>query len=33
MLGLTDLEIKTLFDTFDRNRDGSVDYDEFIRVL
>lgn len=33
MLSLTDLDIKTLFDAFDRNRDGSVDYDEFIRVL
>jgi len=33
MLGLTDSDIKSLFDTFDRNRDGSVDYDEFIRTL
>ena len=33
MLGLTDSDIKALFDTFDRNRDGSIDYDEFIRIL
>ena len=33
MLGLTELDIKSLFDAFDRNRDGSVDYDEFVRVI
>jgi calcyphosin len=33
MLSLSELEIKALFDTFDRNRDGTVDYDEFIRTL
>lgn len=33
MLNLNESEIKSLFDAFDRNRDGSVDYDEFVRVL
>lgn len=33
MLGLSDSEILALFNLFDRNRDGSVDYDEFLRVL
>lgn len=33
MLGLTDSDIKALFDAFDRNRDGAIDYDEFIRML
>lgn len=33
MLGLSDSDIKALFDAFDRNRDGAVDYDEFVRVL
>jgi Ca2+-binding EF-hand superfamily protein len=33
MLSLTDNDIKALFDAFDRNRDGAIDYDEFIRVL
>ena len=33
MLSLNDSEIKSLFDSFDRNRDGTVDYDEFIRTL
>ena len=32
-LGLSDADIKTLFSVFDRNRDGSIDYDEFIRIL
>lgn len=32
-LNLTDAEILALFNLFDRNRDGTVDYDEFIRVL
>jgi Ca2+-binding EF-hand superfamily protein len=32
-LNLSDQDIKSLFDAFDRNRDGSVDYDEFVRVL
>ena len=33
MLGLNEGEILTLFNAFDRNRDGSVDYDEFVRVI
>jgi len=33
MLNLTDSEIMTLFNVFDRNRDGTIDYDEFVRVL
>lgn len=33
MLGLSDSEILALFNTFDRNRDGTIDYDEFVRVL
>jgi calcyphosin len=33
MLGLSDAEILTLFNVFDRNRDGTIDYDEFIRIL
>jgi hypothetical protein len=33
MLNLSDSDIKALFDAFDRNRDGAIDYDEFIRVL
>ena len=33
MLGFTDAEIKLLFDYFDIDRSGSVDYDEFIRAL
>lgn len=32
-LGLSDSEIITLFNAFDRNRDGSIVYDEFVRVL
>ena len=32
-LGFGAAEIDVLFAAFDRNRDGSVDYDEFIRVL
>lgn len=33
MLNLTDQEILSLFNLFDRNRDGSISYDEFVRVL
>lgn len=33
MLGFSDGEIKTLFSYFDVDRGGSVDYDEFIRIL
>ena len=33
MLGFSDSEIKTLFNYFDVDRGGSVDYDEFIRIL
>jgi Ca2+-binding EF-hand superfamily protein len=33
MLGLNEGDILTLFNAFDRNGDGAVDYDEFIRVL
>jgi len=33
MLGFNDAEIKTLYNYFDVDRSGSVDYDEFIRSL
>jgi calcyphosin len=33
MLSLSDADIKGLFAAFDRNGDGSIDYDEFIRTL
>lgn len=33
MLGFSDSDIKALFSAFDRNRDGTIDYDEFIRIL
>lgn len=33
MLGLSDPEILSIFNMFDRNRDGTIDYDEFVRVL
>jgi Ca2+-binding EF-hand superfamily protein len=33
MLNLTSDEIMTLFATFDRNHNGTVDYDEYIRTL
>lgn len=33
MLGFSDSEIKTLFNYFDVDRGGAVDYDEFIRAL
>ena len=33
MLNLTDKDIISLFNAFDRNRDGTIDYDEFVRVL
>ena len=33
MLNLTDQEILGLFNLFDRNRDGTIDYDEFVRIL
>ena len=33
MLNLNDTEILALFNAFDRNRDGSIDYDEFVRIL
>lgn len=33
MLGFSDPEIKTLYSYFDVDRSGSVDYDEFLRVL
>ena len=33
MLGFSDTEIKMLFNYFDIDRGGSVDYDEFIRIL
>jgi len=32
-LDLTDLDIKTLFRAFDRNNDGSISYDEFLRTV
>ena len=33
MLGLSEQEIITVFNAFDRNRDGTIDYDEYVRVL
>lgn len=33
MLGLSDSDIIGVFNAFDRNRDGTIDYDEFVRVL
>lgn len=30
---LSDLEISTLFNSFDKNRNGSIDYNEFISAL
>ena len=33
MLGFGKKEIEILFQAFDRNRDGTIDYDEFVRVL
>jgi Ca2+-binding EF-hand superfamily protein len=33
MLGFNDTELKTLYNYFDIDRSGSVDYDEFIRSL
>lgn len=33
MLGFSEGEIKSLFNYFDIDRSGSVDYDEFIRTL
>ena len=32
MLGFNDTEIKVLFNYFDIDRGGAVDYDEFIRI-
>ena len=32
-MGLSDSDILNLFNAFDRNRDGTIDYDEFVRVL
>lgn len=32
-LDLTDTDIRTLFVAFDRNRDGTIQYDEFLRVV
>ena len=32
-MGLSDSDILKLFNAFDRNRDGTIDYDEFVRVL
>jgi len=31
--GLNEKEVNDLFDYFDRNRDGSLDYNEFILSL
>jgi Ca2+-binding EF-hand superfamily protein len=33
MLGFSDSEIKVLYNYFDTDRSGSVDYDEFLRNL
>lgn len=30
---MTDVDIRTLFSLFDRNGDGTIDYDEFLRVV
>lgn len=32
-LNITDVDIKTLFNAFDRNGDGSISYDEFLRIV
>jgi hypothetical protein len=32
-LQMTDQDIRTLFAAFDRNRDGTIQYDEFLRVV
>ena len=32
-LNLSDSDILNVFNAFDRNRDGTIDYDEFVRVL
>lgn len=32
-LDLTDNDIRTLFAAFDRNHDGTIQYDEFLRVV
>lgn len=32
-LDVTDQDIRTLFAAFDRNRDGTIQYDEFLRVV
>ena len=33
MLGFNDSELRTLFNYFDIDRSGTVDYDEFIRSI
>ena len=32
-LGFTDIDVQTLFRAFDKNGDGTIDYDEFLRVV
>lgn len=33
MLGFSDSELRTLFNYFDVDRSGTIDYDEFIRSI
>jgi len=30
---MTDVDIRTLFTAFDKNRDGTIQYNEFLRVI
>ena len=32
-LDFADVDVKTLFAAFDRNHDGTIDYDEFLRAV
>mgnify|MGYP001945643401 CR=1 FL=1 len=32
-LGFTDLDVRTLFQAFDRSGDGLIDYDEFLKIV